>query len=370
MIKNNRLLCIISCMNTGGAETFLMKMFRVMDKEKYSMDFCVNSDDNYYSDEISRLGGKIYVIPSKSKNMFKSFNAIKQIVKNNNYKYVIRVNEHSLSVLDLLAAKAGGATELIMRSSNASSPGKLSRTLHKMFKFLPILVPNKKIAPSELAAQYTFGKKALKENKVVILHNGLEINKFAFNLDDRMQYRKLLGVEDKVVIGHVGRFSNQKNHKFLIQIFRKIKDTVPNSVLLLVGQGELESEIKNEIALHDLDDSVKFLGVRKDIPQLLSTMDGFVFPSLYEGMPNTVIEAQTNGLPCLISDTITKEAAVTKLVDFENINNDPSIWSNKIINMINKNSNKKRINASIVMKQNNYDVAEVIRIFEHYIFED
>ena len=159
-----RLLCIISCMNTGGAETFLMKMFRNIDRKQYMMDFCVISKENYYEEEIKQLGGKMFYIPLKSKYPVKSFNAIRRIVKENNYNYVIRVNEHSLSTIDLLAAKSGGAKVLAMRSSNASSGSKISVSLHKMFIFLPKIIPNVKFAPSKLAAKYTFGKKCIENN--------------------------------------------------------------------------------------------------------------------------------------------------------------------------------------------------------------
>lgn len=350
----------------GGAETFLMKIYRNIDKGKYQFDFIVSvKEKGFYNDEIENLGGKIYYVPPKSESFVKSFGEIKKIVKEHKYKYVIRVNEHSLSVIDLIAAKLGGAKVLIMRSSNAGTAGgKANKLLHKIFKVLPKTVPNIKIAPSSEAACYTFGKKQLDKGKVKILHNAIPYKDFIFNQEIRNKTRKALKIEDKLVIGHIGRFNEQKNHKFLIEIFEKIKKENKNAILLLVGKGNLEDEIKRQVEQLKLKDSIVFLGVRKDIPELLMAMDMFVFPSLYEGMPNTVIEAQATGLKCIISDTITKEANITGLVNYVNINNTASEWKNIIM----ENLNYKREDMSRVFKEKGYDIKDVSKKFIDIIF--
>lgn len=362
-----RLLCIVSSMNAGGAETFLMKLYRNIDKRKYQFDFIVSvKERGFYNNEIESLGGKIYYVPPKSESFFKSFCEIKKIVKKHKYKYVIRVNEHSLSVIDLIAAKFGGAKVLIMRSSNAGTAGgKASKLLHKIFKILPKTIPNIKIAPSSEAACYTFGKKQLDKGKVKILHNAIPYKDFIFNQEIRNKTRKALKIEDKLVIGHIGRFNEQKNHKFLIEIFEKIKKENENAVLLLVGQGNLEDEIKRQVEQLELKDSVMFLGVRKDIPELLMAMDMFVFPSLYEGMPNTVIEAQATGLKCIISDTITKEANITGLVNYVSINNTTNEWKNIIM----ENLNYKREDMSKIFKEKGYDISDIVEKFKNLIFD-
>ena len=350
----------------GGAETFLMKIYRVIDKEKYQMDFIVSTkEEGFYDNEIKRLGGRIYYVPAKSENFIKSFLAIKSIVKEKKYKYVIRVNEHSLSVLDLIAAKLGGADKLIMRSSNAGTAGKkLNKVLHKMFKFLPKIVPNVKLAPSSEAACYTFGKKQLKNGKVNILHNAIPYRDFIFNCEIREKVRKNLKIEDKLVIGHIGRFDEQKNHKFLIEIFKEIKKNNENAILLLVGNGSLKEKVRKQVEELKLDDSVIFLGVRKDIPQLLMAMDIFVFPSLYEGMPNTVIEAQATGLKCIISDTITREADITGLVSYTSLNNGIEEWKSKVLN----NCQYERKDTSDKFKEKGYDIEDVSNQFIKMVF--
>lgn len=173
-----------------------------------------------------------------------------------------------------------------------------------------------------------------------------------------------MNVEDKLVIGHIGRFNEQKNHKFLIEVFEKIKEKNKNAILILVGKGNLEDEIKKQVKQLNLEDSVMFLGTRKDIPNLLMSMDILVFPSLYEGMPNTVIEAQATGLKCIISDTITREANITGLVKYLNISNTSIEWSNIIINDL----NYKRENITQKIKEKGYDIKDATNEFINVIF--
>lgn len=328
-----RLLCIVGSLNQGGAETFLMKLLRNLDRTEYMLDFCVMSSDiGTYEAEVKELGGKIYHVVPKSKNPVTCFCDIKNIVKEHGYESVIRVNEHSLSVIDLIAAKCGGAKKLIMRSSNADSGSKKQRILHKLFNFLPRTIPDVKIAPSKKAAVYTFGKKNVAKGKVAFLQNGLSVDDFTFNEETRDKLRKELNLEGKFVIGHVGRFQKQKNHKFLIEVFKEITAQKENAHLLLVGgNGELLEETKAYVNELDLADSVTFLGNRSDVPALLSVFDMLIFPSLYEGMPNVVIEAQAAGLPCLISDTITEEADITGLVKYYSLEKNAKEWAEEAI---------------------------------------
>lgn len=328
-----RLLCIVGSLNQGGAETFLMKLLRNFDKTEYMLDFCVMSNEiGTYEAEIKDLGGIIYHIVPKSQNPIKCFCEIRKIVKDHGYESVIRVNEHSLSVIDLIAAKLGGAKKLIMRSSNADSGSKKQRILHRAFYFLPRMIPNVKIAPSIKAAEYTFGKGNVKKGKVNFLQNGLSVDDFTFNEEIRNSLRHEFSLEDKFVVGHIGRFSAQKNHRFLVDIFKEILKQKENALLLLVGgNGELLEETKVYVDELGLCDKVLFLGNRSDVPKLLSAFDVLVFPSLFEGMPNVVIEAQAAGLPCLISDTITYEADITGLVKYFPLEKSAKDWADEAL---------------------------------------
>lgn len=364
-----RLLCIVGRMDAGGAETFLMKIYRNLDRNKYQMDFCVSdSKKGKYENEILLLGGKIFHTVPKTKSPFKSFLSLQKIIKVNRYKYVMRISQHSLSGIELLAAKLGGAEKLIFRSSNTNTcGGKLNQYLHKLMLPLTILLPNVKIAPSSEAGKFMFGKNM---KNVCILPNALNTHAFSFDSKTRNEYRKKFNLDKKIVIGHIGRFSNQKNHSFLINVFREIKKIKKDSVLILIGEGELKEKIQRIIKDYCLEDSVLLLGVRDDIPELLFCMDGFLFPSFYEGMPNTVIEAQTTGLPCLVSDSITSEVRIVdKFVMFKSLEEDCSCWAKCMLDMIENNKNYDRKSNSKIIKDKGYDIADIAKYFEKIIFE-
>lgn len=324
-----RLLCIISGMNAGGAETFLMKVYRQLDRTQYQMDFCINVPEKcFYEDEITAMGGRIFRIPTKSQNRKEFVRHLSCLVAEESYDYVLRITSNAMGFWDLKIAKKAGAKICAARSSNSADGGSWKSWLaHRVGKLLFMPYVDVKFAPSDLAAVYTFGKKNYRSGNVTILHNAVDLSVFHYDADGRSQIRREYGLTpDTLVVGHVGRFDLQKNHGFLLEVFSQIAEQKPNAVLLLVGKGELEPEIREKAETLGIADRVIFTGVRSDIPQILSAMDVFVFPSLYEGMPNTVIEAQATGLPCVIADTITREADITGLVEYLPLS-DPEHWA-------------------------------------------
>ena len=329
-----RLLCILSSMNAGGAETFLMKIYRTIDREKYQFDFCINSKDKcFYEDEIIELGGRIFRIPSKTESLLLFKKELTNIVKTNEYKYVLRITANAAGLLDLKIAKQAGACVCVARSSNSNVDGGLISILsHKVGQIIYPKYVDVQIAPSDLAALYTFGKQAYRNGEVHIIHNALNVDDYKYSKQFRELLREELGIPiGAYVIGHIGRFTKQKNHEKLIDIFLELFAKDKNVFLLLVGIGELENYIKDKVEKSGISNNVVFAGIRTDIPHILSTMDVFVMPSLYEGMPNTVIEAQANGLPCVISSTITKEADITGNVTFLSLDSSNQIWANTIM---------------------------------------
>lgn len=362
-----RLLCITGNMDSGGAETFLMKIYRKLDKSKYQIDFLITSkEEGLYKKEILELGGKIYRGAQKSEGIVKYFFDTYKTVKNNRYDYVIRMSQHSIATLDLLIAKLAGAKVLVQRSTNSKiSDGKVTNLLHKGFKFLPKYIPNVKIAPASESAIFTFGKECMKNDEVCILNNAIPTDKFIFNLEERGKIRKEFNIEDKFVIGHIGRFNFQKNHSFLIDIFKEISLKKENAILLLVGQGELEEEVKNKVKQLGLENKVIFAGVRKDIPSILMGMDVFLFPSFFEGMPNTVIEAQATDLPCVVADTITREANITNNIEYVSLDLTSNEWANKVLDI--KNIGRKNMKELFIEK--GYDIESVAKKFVDLIFE-
>ncbi len=362
-----RVLCIVSSMDAGGAETFLMKLYRNLDRDKYQMDFCVNNEKSgLYDDEIRQLGGKIYVIPCKSENFLKFKRNLADVVSKNGYKYVLRITSNGMGFWDLKIAKESGAVRCVARSSNSSDGNSMKvKIAHLLGRALYQKYVDIKIAPSDLAARYTFGKKTYEKGLVYILHNALDTELFKYSDEKREQIRRELEIEEEtILIGHIGRFTKQKNHDFLLQIFAEILEKNNNALLMLVGDGELKDSIQIKGCELGITDKIIYMGVRKDIPEILAGMDVFVFPSLYEGMPNTVIEAQAAALPCIIADTITNEANITGLVKYKSLNDSPREWAEEIINAV----PDRRKDVLSDFKNAGYEIGDVTRNFEQIIF--
>ena len=363
-----RLLCILSGMNIGGAETFLMKLYRNLDRSRYQMDFCINNPEKqFYEEEILSLGGKLFRVPNKSDNIIAFRQGLFHVIHENNYKYVLRITSNAMGFLDLKIAREAGAIVCAARSSNAGGDNTFKASLaHIVGRTLYGKYVNRMIAPSDLAAIYTFGRRAYNRGKVVMLRNALDLNYYKFNKESRQNVRQELGIEkDERVIGHIGRFQHQKNHEFLLKIFAALCEKNTDAVLLLVGEGELRERIRSQAKELGITERVVFAGVRADIPAVLSAMDVFVLPSFFEGMPNVVIEAQATGLPCVIADTITREANVTELVDYIPL----TVNVNKWVDRINTKLNQPRMDAHNVLVESGYEIASATRCFEKYILE-
>ena len=362
-----RLLCIISNMNAGGAETFLMKIYRKIDKEKYQMDFCINGFDKcFYEDEIINYGGKIYRIPPKTNSVSEFKKNLGKIIQENGYKAVLRVASNGFGFMDLKIAKKNGARKCSVRSSNSSDGiGVKGVILNVVGRMLYGRYVDVRIAPSDLAAKYTFGERAYRKNKIEILHNGLDLSVYQFKEEKRSLVRSKYNIDDNYcVIGHVGRFMNQKNHGFLIDIFNEIHKKNNLSVLLLVGTGELEQDVRDKVNKLGLNDSVIFTGLTDDVPGLLSAIDVFVFPSFYEGMPNAVLEAQAAGLHCIISDTITRNADVTGLVKYLSLSLSAEKWADEALKYIYAGHKETKKD----FMKNEYDIDSVVKKFTELVY--
>lgn len=362
-----RVLCVVASLNTGGAETFLMKIFRTMDKSKYMFDFIVCAD-GVYDDEVLSLGGKIYKIPLRTNGPLKAFQEVKNIVKDNHYKYFLKLTDTPLGILDVMAAKAGGAKWISVRSCNAVVNSPFHRELLYSFirPFFNALV-DCKIAPSDLAAEYTFGKRQVKRGNVHFINNGVDLNVFRYNEDFKNQMRDEFQIpKEALLVGHVGRFNRQKNHEYLLKVFGEIHKQNPNSYLLLVGVGELQEKIKNIVSESAFKDYVIFAGLRRDVPKILSAIDVFLLPSFFEGMPNVVIEGQATGLPCFVSDTVTKEADITGLVQYLSIEASPKEWANTVMNT----AIKVRKDTKEAFAKAGYDIQTVTSKLTRLLFQE
>lgn len=322
-----RILCILSALTAGGAETFLMKVYRSLPAEEYQFDFIVSEEGGCYTQEVLDRGGRIYPIPKRTEDLRGALRGIASVVRENGYDSVLKLGNTPVTAFDLIVARWGGAKKLAMRSCNALTGLSVKeKVVNGLLRPVLNLAANVKLAPSMLAAEFTFGKRRAHKD-VHLLHNGVDLSVFHFDPEGRKEIREEFGLGGRFVVGHVGRFHEQKNHRFLLETFRSIRQVRKDAVLLLVGEGALEEQIRSWVKELGLEDAVVFTGVRFDVPRLLSAMDVFVFPSLHEGMPNTVIEAQATGLPCVIADTITPEADITGLVRYLPLTQTPELWA-------------------------------------------
>ena len=354
-----RLLCILDSLDTGGAETFMMKLYRAMDRTEYQLDFIV-CKDGCYDKEVLEKGGRIYKIPLRTKEFFKAFSGIRRTVKENGYENVLKLGSSPKVVTDLFAARLGGARKICLRSCNAPTTlGRKQKLIDAALRPSMNALAKVKIAPSDLAALYTFGEKQVKAGRVHILKNAVDLDYYKRDEAGAERVREEFGLKGKFVVGHIGRLNKQKNHAFLIEIFAAVARLKPESALLLIGVGELEDDIRAKARSLGIADKVIFAGRRSDIPALLSAMDVFVFPSLYEGMPNTIIEAQAVGVPCVASDAITKGANVTGALKYLSLEAGADEWAKAAIEA----GAAPRADMSAVMREKGYSIEGSVKEF-------
>lgn len=351
-----RVLVIINTMDCGGAETFMMKVMREIVKDNIVLDFLINkAGDCYYEEEINKLGGIVYRGVSKSQNLFKSMSIIKKFVKDGAYKTVFIIAVHPVAIIDIMACKMGGAKVILTRSTTSGTGGIFSKVLAKACCGLTFANSSECYAPSTEAAEWLFGKRNV--DKVKILKNGIDISQYIYDPQIREKKRKELKIGDETfVVGHVGRFSYPKNHGFLLQVFHEIWKMEKNAVLMLIGKGELREQILKQAEQLNISSQILFMGIRSDVNELYTVMDVMIFPSLYEGLPNVVVEAQTTGLPCLISDSITNQVKLTPSVESMSLSENASSWANKALEL----RNVQRQNNGEVMKEKGYDIRNTV----------
>ena len=350
----------------GGVESVVMNYYRYIDRTKIQFDFiCDDDSTNIPYEEIEKLGGKVILIPPYQK-VLKYHNKLKKILKEGHYK-IVHSHINTLSVFSLFAAKCAGVSVRIAHShSTTNKKEKKKNLLKQVLRPFSKLFATDYMCCSELAGRWLFGDKEYDKGNVYLLNNAIDLDKFKYNESLRKEKRKELGIsDDTLVIGHVGRFVEQKNHKFLIDIFNEIYKKNNNSLLLLAGQGPLIYEIKNKVKSLKLEKKVKFLGQRSDIDKLYQAFDVFLLPSLYEGLPVVGVEAQSTGLLCELSNDMTKETKVLDTTRFISLNTSAEEWANNILDDVKKH---KRIDSSKEMTNKNFNIKEEVKRLEECNF--
>lgn len=359
-----RVLHVLHGLGQGGIQTFIMNVYRHINKEKVQFDFLVNVCQEGYTKEIISLGGRIYNIPSRREGIFKRKKALRAFFgKHPEYK-IVHLHLSSLSdIMSLKAAKNANVPVRIIHSHNTSQGGFfLHRYIHYFNQMFIQEYATDFYACSDLAAKWMYGHKQYANKKFVIIKNAIDLSLFRFNSAIRTQLRREFGLaSNQLVVGNIGRFHLQKNHLFMLDIFVEILKIYPDAQLILVGDGSLYSQIEMKIQSMNIAENVKLVGVRNDIPQLLSMFDALLMPSLYEGLPVTVIEAQATGLACILSSTITDEVKILNTLTFKSLADSKISWCKAVVQAVRLG---RVLHAEKLISNAGYDIESVSKILE------
>ena len=313
--------------NLGGLETFIHLLYSVLKKD-YQIDFLVFDETIPFQQEFLNQGCHIYWTTPRSRSIRQYEKDLNALFKKGNYD-VFWFNKTTLSsISSLKAAKKNGVKKVICHSHQSKNMGSaFTAVMHNLNRCLIGKYVDYKVACSQVAADYFYGKNA---KDVILLQNAVDVTKYEPNDVVRKEMRKKLGVEGKLVLGNVARFSPEKNHKYLVDVLEALSKTI-DVHLILCGTGELMDQTKQLVNDKNLSSHVSFLGMRNDIPEILQALDVFVMPSLFEGLPFTLVEAQAAGVPCVVSSNISMESKLTDIVDFVDLDSNVNDWKDAIL---------------------------------------
>lgn len=374
-MKPIRILNVIGRMDRGGIETLIMNIYRNIDKKQIQFDFLAHYDkkDADYNEEIKNLGGKIFEMPQiKTTNkanyhmIFRYRKALKEFFIQHQEYEIIHVHMTNTASILIPIAKKYGNTKVVISHSH------LTRAKEGLIGIITNYLQRKiekeatdYFACSLEAAKWFYSDKLISRGKVKIINNGIDSSKFKFSRTIRDEIRREFNLDNKLVIGHVGRFFPQKNHKLIINIFEQLLTKNKESILILIGEGSLMNDIKEIVKTKGISENVLFLGNRSDVHLLMQGMDVFLMPSLFEGLPVVGIEAQASGLPCVFSDTITNEVDIINSSTFVSLNSSIDSWVDAILNF--KDFDRKNTENLIIA--NGYDVKKISCDLQNYYLE-
>lgn len=338
-MKKIRILQSVGSLGMGGNEIFVMNLFRNIDKDRFQVDFVIYDDSRMdFYDEIINGGSKVYICKSKIHNQYlktiSNIINVRRILKENKYDVI---HCHSCSFLGIFrGAIAGSLVKNIKVISHSHNPGMpknniLDNFIRRVFKKYLSRITDLGFACSDGAAESKYTKKFIKSSKFKIINNAIDIDRYLYNTKDRKMMRKKYGIEDKFVIGNIGRLEQQKNHEFLLKVFYEIRKKRKDSKLIIVGEGKLEDKLKKYVAKNNMESDVIFIGKVKDSSKYYQMMDVFVMTSIYEGFPFVMVESQVNGLPAVLSSVITQDVNISGNVKFLDLDSDLKVWADEIL---------------------------------------
>lgn len=354
-----RVLHVVRKMDLGGAESMIMNLYRHIDKEAVQFDFLTHDKSaGSFDEEIKKLGGRIFTI-----NAMNGFNAIPYYKECSKFfkkhKEISIVHGHigSCSALYLKAAKNAGKFTVV-HSHSVGIIKSMRNVAFKIYSFPTRFIADAFFGCSTEAGESRFGKALVKSDKYQNFPNAIDIEGFAYDENTREEVRSEFGFKnDDIVIGTIGRIVEAKNPDYILDIFEKASKSQEQVYCIWVGYGEKENVLRRRIIEAELESKIIMTGRRNDASRILQALDCFIMPSIYEGLPVSAIEAQTSGLPCLLSDRITQEVQVSELVSWENISKAPSVWANTALKIAEDN---KGIRKSPIeeIREHGYDIKE------------
>lgn len=354
-----RVLQVVTYMGRGGLETMLMNYYRHIDHSKVQFDYLTHREfDGDYDKEIKDLGGNVYHLSNLNPLSTSYKKSLNDFFENHPEYKIVHSHLDCMAGIPLKYAKLNNVPIRIAHAHNSNQTKDLKYPLKLFYKRNIKKNANYLFACGDEAGKWMFNTDNFK-----VLNNAIDAKDYTFNMNIRNDKRKEFGIsDDSILVGHVGRFFPQKNHEFLIDIFNQFHKDHPNSYLMLVGEGELKVSIQDKVRTLGLEDFVIFTGLRSDVNDLLQAMDVFLFPSLYEGLPVSIIEAQAAGLPCLISDKVPIECKKTDLVYQLNLEDSLNVWSDKIYEL----SHITRRDTYEEIKQSGFDIVENAKWLENF----
>lgn len=333
----------------------------MLDKERFEINFLVQDDITGINRErIEGFYNKIYKVENFKRHPIKAFDTLKKLYKEEEFD-VIHLNiSTASSVLYALPSKLySKSTKIIVHSHNGGDKNKLQ---HLIFRSMLNKIADQYVSCSKLAAGWMFGKNIVRKDKVLITNNAIETDKFIFNPEIRKKIRNELSVkENDFIIGHVGRFNEQKNHIEMLEILQPILLKHENCKLMLIGTGELMEQVINKSKDLNIYNKIMFLGVKENVNEYYQAMDIFILPSKFEGLPIVGVEAQASGLKCIFSDNITKEVNITNNSVFISTDNKEA-WRSAVLELYQKGYNRQNEKENI--EKSGYDLTEEIRKIE------
>lgn len=362
-----RVLLIGSVDIYGGVGHMIFEFCRNINRDAIQFDFLYYDDISIEEQKvIDSCHGTFYKVPRYAKYPLQFYKKIKEFFQTHEYDIVHIHASTAMLIMYALPVWRSGKIKIFYQSHNDCVDGMANRIVHFLIRHLVVKYANCKIAVSESAARFMYGKKRVAET--VILKNGMDIKKYAFNEEIRKRIRGKLEIKDDFVLGHVGRFTYQKNHPFIIEVFEQMYKINRDTKLLLVGSGEDEDKIKQMVREKNLTEKVIFYGVSHCVEELLCAMDCFIFPSHYEGLGIVALEAQANGLPVVASEHVPKEANVTELYRTLSLSKDsPLIWANTILAFKEKQIDRQLRYQNLA--ENGYEIKEVASILDRMYLE-